>query len=250
MNTLSSIIQLENWFKKPLGKSLLEAENNLLGNLLPKLFGYHLLQMGGLSENLWLKHCRIPHRIHLSPGCPCHFDGSCIVGKFDNLPLACNSIDVALLPHVLEFADRPELILQETYNALAPEGHIVILGFHPWSLWGLAKLFKNHHLAPWSGKFYSSFTVRYWLREAGYTVENHQTLFFRPPLTNPYWLKKIFFMEAIGQLLWPYLGGIYLIVAKKKVLTFTPARMMLKTKKIQVSGMAQPTVRMDGEYHN
>lgn len=238
---------MEHWFTQTPGQFLLEAESAILSNLLPRLFGYHLLQMGGTSDNLWLRDCRIPHRIHLSPMCPCNFDGSCIVGSFNNLPLAADSIDVIFLPHVLEFADQPEIILQQTYDALTPEGYIVILGFHPWSLWGVARLFKNQRRVPWCGKFYSSFKVQHWLREIGYSVENHQTLFFRPPLTNPVWIKKLLFIEALGQLIWPYLGGVYLIVAKKRVLTFTPVRSKLNNKTVRVPGVAQPTVHMQGE---
>lgn len=240
---------LEHWFTQSPGKYLLEAESALLGNLLPRLFGYHLLQMGGTSDGLWLKDCRIPHRVHLSPTCPCDFHGSCIIGDFNHLPLIPDSVDVVLLPHLLEFVDQPKVVLQEVYNALTPEGYLVILGFHPWSLWGLARLFKHQQQVPWCGKFYSSFQVQHWLREIGYSIENHQTLFFRPPLKNAVWIKRLLFMEALGQLIWPYLGSVYLIVAKKRVLTYTPAREWRKTK-VRVSQVAQPTVRMNNDRYD
>lgn len=237
--------QFDRWFAKPPGKVLLEAESNLLSDLLPRLFGYYLLQLGGPSENNgWLKACRIPHLIHLSPSCPCAFTGTCVIGPFDDLPFAPDSIDVALLPHVLEFSDNPQQILQEIYNVLIPEGYVVILGFHPWSLWGATKLFTNKKTLPWRGKFYSSYRVRRWLTHLGFDVEKHSTLFFRPPLSKVAGLQKLFFMEAIGQLLWPYLGGVYLIVAKKRVTSLIPVKSQLFAKRLRVPhSVAQPTAR-------
>lgn len=237
--------QFDRWVAKPPGKVLLEAESNLLSDLLPRLFGYYLLQLGGPSENNgWLKACRIPHLIHLSPSCPCAFTGTCVIAPFEELPFVPDSIDVALLPHVLEFSDNPLQILQEIYNVLIPEGYVVVLGFQPWSLWGITKLFKNKKTLPWRGKFVSSFRMRSWLESLGFDIEKHETLFFRPPLSKLSTLQKLFFMEAVGQLLWPYLGGVYLLVAKKRTTAFVPIKSRLFAKHLPVHpSMAQPTAR-------
>jgi SAM-dependent methyltransferase len=237
---------MDQWFAKAPGSILIETESSLLSNLIPHLFGYYLLQLGMTSKNNWLSNCRIPQRIHLSPECPCHFVGPCVQGNFEELPFLPDSIDVALLPHVLEFAHNPQQILEEVYRVLIPEGYAVILGFHPWSLWGLAKVFVGRKKIPWVGKFYSSYRVRHWLTLQGFKVEDHETLFFRPPLTNTKWLKKLFFLEAVGQLLWPYLGGVYLIVAKKRVATLTPFRSKLLSKYVKVThGVVQPTASVN-----
>lgn len=241
--------QMEQWFKGTPGKCLLEAESILLNNLLPHLFGYYLLQLGGPINHQWLAHCRIPQRIHLSETCPCHFQGACVQGSFVELPFAPDSIDVALLPHVLEFAARPKEILEEIYTALIPEGYVVVLGFHPWSLWGLTRFFKSSKKVPWKGKFYSSYQMRRWLSHLGYKIEDHKTLFFRPPLKSANLLRKLLFMEAMGQLLWPYLGGVYLIVAKKRVHGVKPIRSktLQKKKSVMPTTVPQPTSQVRPE---
>jgi SAM-dependent methyltransferase len=241
-----SFEKLSRWFLHAPGKQLLGAESKLLCNLLPRLFGYYLLQLGGPIVNPWLAECRIPHRIHVSTVCPCDNTArSCVQADFVQLPFEPNSIDVVLLPHTLEFMDNPRQILEEAYQVLIPEGYIVILGFQPWSLWGLTRLLKKRNAVPWSGKFYSSLKIREWLSQFGYKVEDHKSLFFRPPLENQNWLSQLFFLEIIGQLLWPYLGGVYLIVAKKRVTSYIPIKSTLFPKRVGVPrGVTQPTARI------
>jgi len=54
------------------------------------------------------------------------------------LPFAAASIDLVLLPHVLEFASNPHQVLREVERVLVPEGQVVIAGFNPISLFGLS----------------------------------------------------------------------------------------------------------------
>lgn len=237
--------QLDHWFEQTPGRELLEMESQLLSHVLPRLFGYHLLQLGGPTHGNWLGHCRIPHKIYLNIEQPLHSNGSRLVADYHELPFLPDSLDVVLLPHVLEFTRHPRQILEEVYDILIPEGYVVILGFHPWSLWGLTRLFKNRKKMPWRGKFYSSFRVRHWLSSIGYEIEDHKTLFFRPPLSNKKWLRRLLFLEATGQLLWSYLGGVYLIVAKKRVEAVTPIFSNSLTRRVKVPrGVAQPTARV------
>ena len=48
-----------------------------------------------------------------------------------------DTIDAVLLPHTLEFAADPYSIVREVDRVLAGEGQLIVLGFRPWSLWGL-----------------------------------------------------------------------------------------------------------------
>ena len=48
-----------------------------------------------------------------------------IATRFRDLPIASNSIDLLLLPHVLEFSVNPHQILREVQRVLMPDGHAV-----------------------------------------------------------------------------------------------------------------------------
>jgi SAM-dependent methyltransferase len=242
--------QLQQWFAKFPGSAILEAESKTLSRLLSKVFGYHLLQLGWITQHDWLKHSRISHHIYLTPIAATDFPGTYVQGSFTDLPFLPDSIDAVLLPHILEFVDNPQQVLQEVDQVLMPEGRVIILGFHPWSLFGLTRLFKNHKQLPWRGKFHSSYRVRAWLREQGYMIEEEKTLFFRPLLQNGKTLQKLLFLEAVGQLIWPYLGSVYFIVAKKRVARVIPMRSSLLAKRVRVPhGVTQPTARANNQAH-
>ncbi|EDN72524.1 hypothetical protein BGS_0158 [Beggiatoa sp. SS] len=58
--------QLNRWFETPLGGRLLSDELSVLQQILPHLFGYHLLQIGSLWDGRLLESSRIMHRCVLS----------------------------------------------------------------------------------------------------------------------------------------------------------------------------------------
>ena len=59
------------------------------------------------------------------------------------LPFDAQSIDLILLPHALEFIDNPHEVLREVDRVLRPEGRVLILGFNPWSLFGLRRVWSG-----------------------------------------------------------------------------------------------------------
>ena len=76
-----------------------------------------------------LRESRIAHRLKVAPWGEVHLRAKC-----HELPIATQSIDLVLLPHVLEFAEEPHAVLREVDRVMMPEGRLVIVGFNPWSL--------------------------------------------------------------------------------------------------------------------
>src|ERR1700733_13180825 len=95
---------LGDWFATPLGQYLLEREQAYLDDVTPDIFGFHALQLGLPGLDL-LRESRIAHRMRVATtGSP---DAQ---AKCDELPFATQSIDLVLLPHVLEFAAEPHAV--------------------------------------------------------------------------------------------------------------------------------------------
>ncbi len=110
---------LREWFCEPLGRYLLELEQARLAQILPDLFGYHILQVSCLSGQDLLAGSRISHKIILQ------FDeeheqglDTSIICSGDDLALAPDSMDVVVMPHVLEFASNPHKLLREVERVL------------------------------------------------------------------------------------------------------------------------------------
>jgi SAM-dependent methyltransferase len=236
---------MREWFRRPLGLMLLEEESRQLDVVLATLFGYHLLQVGFLNTNTLYTSSRISHRMLLvsDPG-PCEGPVN-VTSTADALPFANESLDLVLLPHTLEYGTDPHNVLREVDRTLIPEGHVVICGFNPWSLWGLIRLLTGWlGRLPWCGRMISARRLKDWLMLLGFDVVEIHKICHRPPLQRRGMLNKLEFMESLGYRLWPFFGNVYVMVAKKRVATLTPVgrRWPLKRRLIPANA-TEPSTR-------
>ena len=162
-----------------------------------------------------------------------------------NLPVASDSIDVVMLPHTLDFSPDPHQTLREVERVLIAEGHVIVLGFNPWSLWGGWKLFRRHSgKVPWCGRFISPQRVRDWLSLLGFEMNRYESFMYRPPLAQPGVMKRLERMERMGKHYWTRLSGVYAIHGVKRVSTLTPLEPGWKLRTRLLGGQAvEPTTR-------
>ncbi len=203
---------LQDWFQTPLGQYLLEKEHAYLDDVTPDIFGFHALQLGMPGVDL-LRESRIVHRMRVAPlGEPNLF------ARFHEMPIATQSVDLVVLPHVLEFADEPHAILREVDRVMMPEGRIVILGFNPWSLWGLrGSLGSSRDTYPWNGRFVSLPRVKDWLALLGFDVSAGRLIAYAPPFESEKLRRRFAFMEPAGDRWWAVGGAVYMLQAVKRV---------------------------------
>lgn len=208
MSTLSQ----NQWFDTALGRHLLEREQAYFDDVVSDIFGFNALQLG-LTEFDFLRASRIPLRAAVGQE-----PNVRIIADFQHLPVATQSIDLLLLPHVLEFAANPHQILREVERVLMPEGHVVIAGFNPFSLWG-AKRFLSRDSGdyPWNGHFIALPRVKDWLALLGFEVTGGRLCCYAPPLASAKWRERFRFMDDAGDRWWPLAGGVYFLLAKKRV---------------------------------
>lgn len=241
--------ELRAWYTRELGQHLSDVERRELDNVLPNLFGYHLLQIGSPVNDVLYETSRVSHKVYVESLDP-DANGSrrpSLWGEADALPVVTDSVDVVILPHTLEFAPDPHQVLREADRVLVPEGHIVILGFNPWSMWGIRRLLTGRWAgAPWSGQFRSVMRVRDWLSLLGFETKRVHCYFFRPPLQPVGLMRRLVFMEALGERWCPIFGAGYLIVAKKRVITVTPVKPRWQPKRRLVNtGVVKPTINLN-----
>ncbi len=203
---------LKDWFNTPLGQYLVEKERAYLDDVTPDIFGYHALQLG-LPEVDLLRASRITHRMHVAA-----FGEPDLFAKFHELPLATQSTDLVVLPHVLEFASEPHAILREVDRVLMPEGRLVIVGFNPWSLWGMrSALGFSRQEYPWNGHFLSLLRVKDWLALLGFDVSAGRLIAYAPPFDSEKVRRRFGFMEPAGDRWWAVGGAVYMLQAVKRV---------------------------------
>lgn len=215
---------LTDWYTQPLGQALSHFENAELQHLLPKYQGQCLLQVGGHALLPALGVSPIAHRFGITQATGEQNQGSFIYSSYGQLPIASDSTDVVILWHSLETEKHPETILTEAWRTLKPDGHLIILGFNPLSLWGLRRLL-DHHIPPWNGHFHNAQKICNWVAHANGEIITAKSFFFRPPLQNQQLMHQLRWLEAIGIWLWPHMGGVYLLDIQKRTLPLTPAKL-------------------------
>ncbi|MGH8247104.1 MAG: class I SAM-dependent methyltransferase [Gammaproteobacteria bacterium] len=237
---------LSQWFDRSLGRHVIDLERQHLARVLPNLFGYHVVQIGHAGAGDLLDSSCIQHKVfvHLDEGAA-HEAGTTLICSAESLPLAADSLDVLVLPHVLEFSPNPHRVLREAERVLIGEGHLVLIGFNPWSLWGLWRLFLCwRDEPPWCGHFYGLSRIRDWLSLLDLELVRTERFSYRPPLRNVGQMGRLEHLERLGRHLWPWLGGVYLLVAKKRVIPLTALRVRWRARRSMIAaGMAEPSTR-------
>jgi len=219
--------QWDHWLAQGhfLGHELVAAEKKSLLRLLTKYFGKYTLLIGVPHQEELLRTTATARQVLLTPLIVKNRHLKSIESEFHELPIASGSIDLVILPHALEYIENPRQLLAEACRIVKPEGHIVILGFNPVSLWGLKKQFIHSQLMPWSTNFISANLVKSWLRLADFELVNQDYCLFRPPLKQKGLYKKLHFLEWFGHKCFRPFGGAYVLIARAKVVPLTPIRL-------------------------
>ncbi|GAB2881899.1 methyltransferase domain-containing protein [Uliginosibacterium flavum] len=212
-----SITHLAQWLPTPRGQYLLTWEQDRVDRVVADIFGFNALQIGLCGQD-FLRANRMPHRI-LGGACN-HTDepGASVQLLAEELPFASQSLDLVVLPHVLEFASSPHQVLRELERVLVPGGHLVITGFNPFSMWGLRRALAGHMgEIPWRGQYLSVSRLKDWLGLLGCEPRISAFGCYAPPASSAEWLRRWSFMDSVGPRLWPFMGGAYVLHAVKRV---------------------------------
>lgn len=219
------------WLNLKAGSYLNETEKAVLDEVLSGLYGYHLVQIGPPKFASMVSSTLISHRVLINPQGNSNWPCSLIRGESENLALLHDSVDVVVLTHTLELASQPHQVLREAHRCLIPEGHIVITGINPFSLWGVWTLIKRLFSKQSSNKLISPHRVKDWLKLLDFDVRKSEMFFYRPPLSSKTMMNRLTFLESVGKRFWPILGGAYVIVGVKKIVGITPIKPKFAKKK-------------------
>ncbi len=237
-------VELCAWFAASPGRSLLAVEARALRAVWPTLFSRVALQLGCAGPVDLLADCNAQVCAVLDlPGVP-GIPGARVHGVPEALPFDSRSVDLMLLPHTLDFADDPHQVLREVSRVLTPEGHVLILGFNPFSLWGLWRLLRRRRHAPWCGRFLQLSRIKDWLKLLDFELTRGSILYYRPPLAGETAMDRLRFLDKAGDRWWPLAGAVYLLVAKKRVAGMTPLRPEWRAAKAFGRVVARPALRV------
>jgi SAM-dependent methyltransferase len=210
------------WEQLPVGQELKQLIQNSVAESSRRFFGYHLVKVGCLSGEIALPSCTIKHIVHLVHSNCIPENGasnnSIVVADTHELPFVENSVDAFLLAHELDFSRDPHQILREVDRCLIANGHVIVVGFNPFSLAGIFRWLplKSNKLMR-EARFFSSMRIIDWLHLLGFEVIQQHQLVFSSLLLK----RKHPIFATIEKLCCRYLplfSSVYVIVAKKRVI--------------------------------
>ena len=209
-----SIQGFEDWLQTPPGQYVLEWERGQHDLLVADIFGFNAVQLS-LPRIDFLRTNRMPLRFRCDDG---RYTGpSEVRSDLHFLPFAANSIDLVVLPHTLEFDENPHQVMREVERVLVPEGHVIVTGFNPYSLWGARrKMSRRQSLPPWRGQYISVSRLKDWCSLLGFEIQAGSYGCHAPAMGQEKWLRRLKFMDAAGDKWWPIVGAVYVIQAVKR----------------------------------
>jgi SAM-dependent methyltransferase len=217
-------------------RHLRSAEQAHLRGMLRGLRGRHIVHLGDAFAELDAPHFERYTRIAWQRG------SADVVSGSRNLPLTSDSVDVLVVPHVLETIASPESLLREAYRVLRPEGHIILSGFTPWSILGLVRAVGSRRAcAPWNLTWHPAMRVVGWLEDHGFdrtaapcATSGSGDSSVLVPLRQP--------IGGIHPVL-RRAGGIYIVAARKRESRLRPLAARLRRRDVAVIGFAEASAR-------
>lgn len=209
---------------------LLAWEQAQTDALLADVFGYHAVQLGWPDLQA-LRGNRMPHRWQAqaefeSSQAAFHHNTDTLAQGPDvwldsrAWPWSADSLDLVVLPHALERSADPHACLREVERVLIPEGHVLITGFNPLSLWGWHQsgALRRQGVGHGLGQSLIAYRrLRDWLRLLGFEVQVSRFGGWTPAWRQERWMQRMDWMDRAGERWWPIFGGVYLLMATKRV---------------------------------
>jgi SAM-dependent methyltransferase len=207
---------IQAWFAQDLGQRILADEQKCLDSIMPEMYGYHLMQLSVLNNVVLSQQSPVTH--HFSLGLQ-QAQAAGALADFQHLPIEAESIDVAILHHVLDYSPNPHQLLRETARSIIPNGNIIIIGFNPFTGLSLKKQFGRVFIrsAHWRYQNLRSSRLIDWLRVLDFEPMVLRHGYYGMPFNRGY---RQGYDKFFSKML-PSSGAFYMIVARKSVIPMT-----------------------------
>jgi SAM-dependent methyltransferase len=165
--------QLRQWFDGPQGQILIKNEVRFLNQAITLSYAKNILQLGCLGwEDQFIDCASYRGFFVIDESQWCCQQCAKIHGRIAELPIASDTIDMVILPHLLEFEAKRYQVLREVERVLKPEGELIILGFNPWSCFTLANIVRKiSGKSPGYSRFISRSRMIDWLHMLNFEAE-------------------------------------------------------------------------------
>lgn len=224
------------WQELAQGQWLQDNIEQAIKPWLSHIFGYHMLKIGSLSQQLTTDNCLIKHQVGVAQE-----SGADVVADLSRLPFIESSIDASILALSLNFHHNPHQLLREVNRVTVAGGHVIIIGINPISPLGLMSLNPQlNQKYPFNARLYTQARIQDWLAVLGFKVVASQKLIYSSLITKPHYTH---YLQSFMEHNLPGVGSFYCIMAKKLVRPLTPVKPRWK---LNSSPILTPVTTMQG----
>lgn len=220
-------MDLVDWAATPLGAYLLEHELHMLHSRLPRLPGSTLLWLGypgGCFDNSLCMQRERTLVLNDAAAAKATLGDkftSYLSASATALPLASASHHAIVVQHAFDQSADVHEAVREAARVMCLGGQIIVVGFNPFSLWGLRRrLSWRWAVSPWRGRLVSLGRMQDWLQLLGFRILETSYSVYRPPLGAPRAAAAPEHRLGAGL----PVGGIYVMHARKEGPAFNVIR--------------------------
>ena len=156
-------------------------------------------------------------------------------------PFAVNSLARIIVMHLFEHTARPEELLRVLWQILMPGGRMLLVVPNRRGLW--ARLGSTPFAM---GTPYRLDALKTMLNDADFTLRDVSSALYAPPSMHPFWIKAWWVFEAIGSLLLPRSGGVFVIEVEKQIYAAVGERARKAATQTAWAEQAAPAYQKDG----
>jgi SAM-dependent methyltransferase len=164
---------LFSFYETPQGKLLQVLEKKYLKRAITVSCKQTILQIGGVGwENEFID-CSLYQRYYVLDGKGRGADNAQKISAHSfKLPIQSETVDLVLLPHLIEFDINRFQTMREIERVLKPEGEVVIVNFNPLNIWVRMQFLWNKKMSnTWEGFFISRGRIADWLKLLNFEIK-------------------------------------------------------------------------------
>lgn len=206
---------LFSFFETPQGKLLLEQEKKYLARSITVSCKQTVLQIGYLGwENDFIDYSLYTKYSILDARGEGAKEASRVYAKSFKLPIQSESIDLVIIPHLLEFDAYRFQTMREIERVLKPEGDVIILCFNPLNISVFMQSLWNKKMShSWSNHFISRARMADWLKLLSFEIKTTSEFTIDSTVTTLNQFK-------LGRM--PFVSMAYAVKAVKRQYTLIP----------------------------
>ncbi len=178
---------LFSFYETPQGKMLQIQEEKYLRRSITVSCKQTILQIGALEwENEFID-CSLYQKFSiLDAEGKGYFEAVKIYGKSYLLPIQSETVDLVIIPHLLEFDEHRFQTMREVERILKPEGEVIIMNFNSLNIWVRLLFVWNKKMSrSWRGHFINRSRVADWLKLLNFEIKTTSEFTLDSFLTTP-----------------------------------------------------------------